>query len=116
MTKISFRIPDDLAAQIRALAGDLGATESEAFRLLLQRGLAASTADRLTQDVQQVHALLRALSSEVALISTLAEEHAVRSIPREQRDEYRAGIRRRKEVAEGEIHSLATRHLDALEG
>lgn len=114
MPKISLRIPADLSAQIRALASDLCTTESEVCRLLLNRGLGVAAGDQLSESLAQAHALIRALASEISLMSAFVEEFAARNIPAEKRDEYRAAIRRRKVVAEKEIQELAARYLEEI--
>lgn len=115
MPKASFRISAELYAQIQVLASELGTNDSEAYRLLLQRGLGATSAIQLQEELARAHALLRALVSEISLMSTFAEEHAIRSVPSDKREDYREMIRRKKNVAEQEINHLAGRFLHEME-
>lgn len=116
MPKISLRIPLELAEQIQYLASDLRVTESEACRLLLHRGLGANSAEQMTRQLAEAHALIRALASEISLMSSLVEEFAQRGVPSEKRNDYRAMIRKRKAVADQEIQNLASQYLEELNG
>lgn len=116
MPRISLRIPLNLAAQIRVLAEDLSTTDSEAARLLLNRGLTSTSVQRLEGEIREMRSLLHALASEVSLISALAEEHAARGVAKDRREEYRDVIRQRKSIAENEIHALASQKFQELGG
>jgi hypothetical protein len=116
MPKISFRIPVELAEQINYLSADLRITESEACRLLLHRGLGASSAEQMTQQLTEAHALIRALANEITLMSSLLEEFSQRAVPPEKRSDYREMIRKRKAVADQELQNLASQYLEELNG